>query len=161
MRCVLMDDDITFSELVIQEIVKRFPKLKGQIDLISTEKEFRSRLEQPGSFRYDLAILDLMVHWVEQDKVELVDPRLTKGGYFRAGVRCLVELRKCPETAAIPVIIHSAVDKDEVSDAVESALSPEHLSTENLEIFEKRGNAVELLSAIDLLLFHKHNAAAH
>jgi len=136
-----VDDDPLFNEEVIRELGGRFKNL--QIEVIKTEKEFRERLADPAKFNFDLVILDVMVHWADQSEESLPDPTL-KGGYFRAGIRCLEEILKHPELAARPVIIHSALDEDQILAKVrEQKLAEDHLA-----IVSKRSNLDTFCEAV-------------
>jgi hypothetical protein len=144
----MVDDKRVFSEMVINRIAKEFPSLKDRIELISTEKVFRDRL-QSNDLNFDLVILDVMVHWAEQyEDVVLPDPSLVKGGFFRAGIRCFVELRKRERFAKVPIVIHSAKDRDTVRDELNQALEENGLPREDVRIFEKTGDVKPLLEAI-------------
>ena len=142
MKCALVDDDPLFNEEVIAELGGRFPSL--QIEVIKTEKEFRERLADPAKFNFDLVILDVMVHWADQSEESLPDPATVKGGYFRAGIRCLEEILKREELATVPVIIHSALDKDQVLAKVrEQKLAEDHLT-----IISKRSDLANFCEAV-------------
>lgn len=54
----------------------------------------------------DLAIVDLRLPWASQD--DLIDNALI------GGIGCLTLLRARPQTATIPIIVHSAFIKDEL-----------------------------------------------
>jgi DNA-binding NarL/FixJ family response regulator len=141
MQCALVDDDPLFNEEVIEELGGRFPSL--QVEVIKTEKEFRERLDDPAKFNFDFVILDVMVHWADQSEESLPDPAL-KGGYFRAGIRCLEEILKRPELAKVPVIIHSALDEDQILAKVrEQKLAEDHLA-----IISKRSDLANFCEAV-------------
>lgn len=148
MRCLMVDDELDSSQSVINRIANEFPILKNKIELISTERVFRDRL-QSNDLNFDLAILDVMVHWAEQyENVALPDPSLVKGGFFRAGIRCFVELRKREQFVKVPIIIHSAKDRDTVREELNLALEENGLPMEDVAIFEKTGDVDPLLKAI-------------
>lgn len=149
MRCLILDDDPLYNDTVTEVVVQRFPSLKDKVELISTEKAFRERLQSPRDLNVDFIIMDVMVHWADPWEDELPDPDLVPGGYFKAGIRCFIELRKHKETAKIPIIIHSAVDRDTVRDALNVALEEHGLPPEEVTILEKTGNKPELLAAIE------------
>src|SRR5277367_6798609 len=106
MRCLIIDDDENFSKAVIERVEDEIPELAGSFDLILTEKALRERLKSKSEFDYDVIILDVMVRWTD---FSTPDPE-EEGGYFRAGIRCLGEIRKLKNGPDIPVLIHSAVD---------------------------------------------------
>jgi hypothetical protein len=145
MRCVLVDDDQSFNKEIILDLEGRFPELKDGIEVILTEKAFRDRLTEGSTWDVGFIILDAMIHWADPSEPDLPDPETVRGGYFRAGIRCLTALRSRDDLAQLPVIIHSALDEDRIREK----LNAEDVSQSHLEIVTKRSDSTLFFAAIE------------
>lgn len=133
MRCVLLDDDKDYGTELIKELENRFPQLHDQIELVLTEREFRERLDSPDGFEAKCFIIDMMIHWTDPSDPELPPADEVEGGYYRAGVRCLVLVKeKYPDAF---VILQSAL----TSEKIKSVLNAKGISETEVNIVRKKG----------------------
>jgi CheY-like chemotaxis protein len=147
MRCLLIDDDLNFSNQVIKALRDEVPELDKGIEHILTEKALQKRLSAKP-FDYDVIILDVMVRWTNTNDTGEASQAPGDGGYFSAGIRCLAAIRKLPGGADIPVLIHSARDGGDIGSLIREA----GLSLEKVTIFPKDGDFEPLISAVQELV---------
>jgi CheY-like chemotaxis protein len=85
-----------------------------------------------------------MIRWAERGDDDMPDPEEVKGGYFRAGIRCLEAIRALQGGATIPVIIHSAQNEEQIR----SKLREQNIVDDHLAVVNKRGDFTKFFEAI-------------
>ena len=80
MRCLLIDDDLQFTNRVIDALREEVPELRQSIDHILTEKALQMRLNAREPFDYDTVILDVMVRWTDKNEQERAELAPGDGG---------------------------------------------------------------------------------
>ena len=144
MRYLFIDDDEEYSRQVISILERKFPPMRGNIDLIASEKEFFDRLASPEDFNYAFIILDIMLRWSSASDESNPHPAKVPGGYLKAGVRILNALRKDPRGASLPIIIHTARG----SERVEEAMEEWGISKYGIVVVRKWGDLHELVEEL-------------
>ena len=128
-----------------QDILSNSKFVGAQVDIVSTEQEFREKFLEIRRAQYDLIILDVMIRWVEPSPdSKPIDDDVLADGYFRAGIRCLKKLRTDDATKEIPVVIHSNLDDKEIREE----MNRRHLNGVS-QIVPKSGSARELMEAME------------
>lgn len=113
MRVLLVEDDHDQADFI-----KGFlgQELAGsEIELIRTEHEFRGRLDAIAERPPDVVVMDVMLRWT--DPSPAMEPRpqdVKEGGIFEAGLRCRAQLADRPATAAVPVILYTVLERDDL-----------------------------------------------
>src|ERR1035438_9989837 len=113
MRILLVEDDRFEAEWAQRLLEESFPG--ASIDVISTEKEFRSAFPKIASSPPNVVILDMMLPWTDNEGVDLVSDE-PDGSFLNAGARCLSLLRANPHTANIPAVIYTTLDRMDLVD---------------------------------------------
>lgn len=145
MKALLIEDDYYFAEEIVTDLETAVPELRGQVEIIRTEKDLRDRLMSSRPPRYQFIVLDIMLTWGDASpKPEEV----VVGGYFKAGLRCLKLLRGHSELAKTPVIIHSAREPEGIS----KELGAEGISMDHIDFVTKSGDPAPLVEAVQRLL---------
>jgi CheY-like chemotaxis protein len=142
MRCLIVDDDLGFTNLVTELLQEDVAVLRGNIDHILNEKALLKRLDEP--FAYDFVILDIMVRWTDMNDPETAPIAAGGDGYFGAGIRCMAAIRNLPNGAEIPIFINSARDRSDIEDLMQAARLP----FDNVRIFPKDGDFPPLIAAV-------------
>jgi CheY-like chemotaxis protein len=149
MRALLIEDDYYFGREVVRDLEENFPAVRGAIDVIKTEREFRTLFDDPSRhLAYGFIVLDVMVHWDKRSSGSTPDQDVQQEGYFRAGVRCLDRIRRRTDTQQIPVVIHSALESEKLLQAIQQ----KGIIFERIEIVPKSGNPNSLVEALKRLL---------
>lgn len=141
MKALLIEDDYYFAEEIVSDLETAVPDLRGQIEIIRTEKQLRDRLASSQPLQYQFIILDIMLTWGDASpKPEDV----VVGGYFKAGLRCLKLLRDHASSANTPVIIHSARESEEII----KELRAENMSMDKIVFVTKSGSPTALVEEV-------------
>jgi CheY-like chemotaxis protein len=124
MRLILVEDDYTQSQLLSSELVREFPG--SAVEVIETEKSFRTALEDIAKSPPDVFVIDIMLRWanVSRDH-ESAPPDVRAGKFHRAGFRCVKLLESGDRTKKVPVILYSMVELSEF--ATEAGDLPPHV----------------------------------
>lgn len=146
MHCVLLDDDSVYCEELVKALEAEIPRLRGKIEVIPTEQDFRERLSNPERFSADFFILDVMVHWADPSEEILPAEETVEGGYFRAGIRCLQRIQEWKSD--MPVIVQSALEPEKIL----SNVREKNLSEKKLHVVKKGSNLNDLLFAIKAIM---------
>jgi CheY-like chemotaxis protein len=113
MRILLVEDNRFEAEWAQQLLEESFPG--ASIDVISTEKEFRSAFPKIASSPPNVVILDMMLPWTDNEGVDPVSDE-PGGSVLNAGARCLSLLRANAHTANIPAVIYTTLDRMDLVD---------------------------------------------
>jgi DNA-binding response OmpR family regulator len=106
----LVEDDPSQAELILGALRDALPK--EEFRHIKTERGFFEALDDSALDLPSVIILDVMLPWTELrllpsgelDRGALPAGYDEDGGFYRAGVRCLEEVRRRENTRSIPVI---------------------------------------------------------
>ena len=144
MDILLVEDDYLQSEL-ISEIISN--NIKDVIlKIISTEFEFRSRLEEIVLNPPNLIIMDIMLRWTDADP-DMPEPpaQIEKEGFYHAGFRCQRLLSEDTRTKNIPVLLYTILGKDDLEN---------HLNNlpDNIVFFQKDIDTKAFIDEIKSLL---------
>ena len=123
-RILLLEDDHLQAQLIEEAIKRDLPSV--EVNIISTELEFREKITEFAAHPPDVIVLDIMVRWARPSRQMSLKP---PGGYFRAGVRCLALLSEHRVTT--PVIVFTVSDLSEAKTDIELWRKVEIISKEN------------------------------
>lgn len=98
-------------ELVLGELQRAFPEARGNIQVISTESEFRLEFDKISQSPPDVIVMDIMVRWADPTPDLQAPPEdvLTEG-FYTAGLRCEQMLAHEPKTRNTPVILYTVLE---------------------------------------------------
>ena len=114
MRILVVEDDHLQREWIRQKLQEEF---NAQIDMISTEGDFRSRLEEIAKNPPDVIIMDIMLRWTDpRPDMQPQPDDVKREGFFRAGLRCQRLLALDERTKNIPVILYTVLTNNDVGD---------------------------------------------
>jgi len=141
MQFVLLEDDPGQSDWLIDDLRSRSPKV--DIQLLTSEHEFRSALDSFRGSQPDLFILDVMVRWTKPEpNMELPSADAGKEKYFRAGVRCAELLRR--EGFSTPIILYTILENVDIHEDLERLRA----ASDNIVYIRKESTSEELLRQI-------------
>lgn len=119
MRMLILEDDSDQFEFVSEQLRNLVPK--PEIRRISREAEFRSKFEEIASNSPDVAIIDVMLPWSDQDRLEIMPKEIKDdGGHFRAGFRCARALLQDHRTRNVKLFLYSVLDRGDVQNQLEA-----------------------------------------
>lgn len=129
MRILLLEDNPVQAKIMLEEFERCLHLEKKDLLPIRTESEFLSRMDEILRFRPNVTVLDVMVMWsVPSPDAPEQPANVKKEGYFVAGVRCAVVLRRALPDA--PMIFYTIVETVELESYVrENAKSVADVST--------------------------------
>jgi CheY-like chemotaxis protein len=119
MKILIVEDDYTyFADLKLDlEGDREFARRGLKVILVESEREFGEKFEDIAEAQYDFAIIDVMVKWEGREtNRKRPDEEVLKGGYYRAGFRCLKKLRADPRTSSLRVVVHSNLDEQHMGE---------------------------------------------
>ncbi len=112
-RIVVVEDDHQDASWIRDEL---HASLKASVEVIPCEKDFVDVLPALGQKKPDIIIFDVMLRWatsseelereVEQGKVP---EDVIKGGFIRAGIRCVARLKSRDDTKDIPYLVYTGL----------------------------------------------------
>lgn len=148
MKALIIEDDFLFVDVIRKNLETAVPDLRRAIDVIKTERQFREVFDSTAKLDYGLIVLDIMVQWDALGAGSVPAEDAWQEGYFRAGIRCLDRIRKRPESAITPVIVHSALESSQIIEA----LSQKRITQNQLEIIPKSGDPAAFIECSRRLL---------
>src|SRR5262245_13291653 len=109
MKILLVEDDYLMTDWLYPKLEEEFPN--AEIDKISTESEFYSRLVSIAVNPPDIILMDVMLRWADPSPDLQSPPReVQEGGFFRAGLRCQRLLSKKTQPNQIPVVLFTTLE---------------------------------------------------
>lgn len=109
LRVVLAEDDHMQVGSMIKSMRQSFGGDQVNVDVVKTELEFRSRLEEMQRNPPDIFIIDVLLHWTSpQPGMNTAPIELTGGGPDTPGFRCQELLAASDATRNVPVLLYSA-----------------------------------------------------
>lgn len=111
MKILIVEDDYLQADS-IYETLKQI--LSARIEGISTESEFRSRIQEIEKDPPDVVIMDVMLRWTDPSPeldLDLAPPDIRNKGFYRAGVRCAALLGERERTKNIPIIFYTILER--------------------------------------------------
>lgn len=124
---LIIEDDSIQARRLSELIRERFPAFEPE--LIATESEFLTKLEDFATSTHALAIVDMMLRWADPSAEMPMPPQeIIDEGFFRGGMRC----RQALIEKGIPTIIYTVLDQANIAglpaeDYVRKSTSPEAL----------------------------------
>ncbi|MBI4257158.1 hypothetical protein HY626_03845 [Candidatus Uhrbacteria bacterium] len=116
MKILVVEDDHLQRDWIRQQLQQ---ELNAQIDVIKTELDFRSRLEEITKNPPDVIIMDIMLRWTDPNPAMEPQPEDVKmEGFFRAGLRCEKLLASDERTKNIPVILYTVLANSDLGDKI-------------------------------------------
>ena len=110
MRILLVEDDWTQEESIRRAVAQAFPQVT--LESISTELEFRNRIDQIAADPPNLAIFDIMIRWTDPSP-DLDDTALPPEFTRRdAGLRCHRLLSE--HAPRVRTLLYSILDREDV-----------------------------------------------
>jgi DNA-binding NarL/FixJ family response regulator len=108
MRILLVEDDPLDRERISETVRSALGTV--EIDVCSTEQQFRSELDRVLADGLDLAIIDALLPWTLPGiELETAPTEVTEGSFRRAGARCASLLAS--KADSIPIIVYSAAER--------------------------------------------------
>jgi len=124
MRFLLVEDDEEQSARIAKALVDAFAG--SSVTICDSEETFEHKREEWTNHPPDLVILDLALRAATPSHSLFYDPPNAMNDDYRGGgFRCLKKLIDTPETARVPIILHSVFARD---DWPESDPLPKHFS---------------------------------
>ena len=117
LRILLVEDDPLQISFFRQAVADSRQLASAEIEVIKTEKGFYDWLK--SNALPDLIVLDVMLRYTDPSpKMELPPPDIAKAGFYRAGIRCLKELRQKGNKALAetPVVIYTILEREDLKD---------------------------------------------
>jgi DNA-binding NarL/FixJ family response regulator len=113
LRILLLEDDHMQREDIRQALVK---ELGAQVEIKTTESEFRRNFEVIAANPPDVAVLDVMVRWATPSHDMPAAPDEVTRNPEKAGLRCARLLREAASTKAVKIILYSVLPKEEIGE---------------------------------------------
>jgi hypothetical protein len=134
-RLLIVEDDNVQADELAHQIKDH---LKRAVDHISTEVEFRKRVQQPDITSYSLAVVDMMLRWTDPaPDMEQPPDEVIREGFYTAGLRCCRQL----SAKGVRCVIYTALDPVKIRQR----------PGENFPIISKSEGSARLLEAITRL----------
>jgi hypothetical protein len=111
MKMIVVEDDFRELAFMTAHLSKEFPG--ADIEAFETEHAFRNAIEMIRKNPPHVVIIDIMLRWADPQD-ELMPAVAFDGGYQRAGVRCQELLASFPETAGVPIVFYSVLERVDV-----------------------------------------------
>ena len=153
MRFILVEDDPRQAEALVIDLKAAFPST--QLTWVASEHDFATLLPTLEPSPPDLVLIDMMLQWARPSRT--IPPRpaeVSEGGFRRAGLRCVKRLRRISSTRVVPVILYSALDRQDLKDDVQSldehvfvvhkAAEPESLVRLMRSVLQAQGSPIGL-----------------
>lgn len=121
MEILLVEDDHLQADALRVSLARAFPG--SLIRRIATESDFRSWLDRRKLVLPDVIVIDMMLRWADPGpEIPEAPVEVKANGRYRAGERCRALLRSRPETERIPVILHTVLERSDVTDLPEDVV---------------------------------------
>lgn len=116
LKLLIVEDDPFAAAGLKSEFEREFREVETR--LITSESQFQEDFKHIEQFEPDLIMLDIMLRWSNaRINRSLTMPREIKStSFYRAGFRCLKLLSQSELLKDAPVIIHSILGRDELSE---------------------------------------------
>jgi predicted nucleotide-binding protein len=99
-------------EDIIEELRGAFSAI--EIEVISCEFDFREALPSFSANPPTVFIVDIMLPWATP-RSPMPSRPVDADTSYRAGLRCIAALLSRPETSAVPILVHSALDPTNIA----------------------------------------------
>jgi CheY-like chemotaxis protein len=142
MKILIVEDDHLQADWIHQSLANKFPR--AEIERISTELEFRSRVDNGNLAENppDVIIMDVMLRWTDPGPDLKPPPSdVREEGFFNAGLRCERLLAQEERTSHIPVILYTVLERTDLKQ------DPEKLRR-NVHYLPKESNPEPLIQLI-------------
>jgi CheY-like chemotaxis protein len=110
MNILVIEDDE--DQAIDLEAALRIEFRDAVFTRIELEHEFVGRFEELASKHFDLAVIDVMLEWIDP----IPDAPARPGPFEDAGFRCRNKLKSDPRTAGIPIIMFSVLGRQVAPD---------------------------------------------
>ena len=142
-KILIVEDDPLQVDLVCPALVQAFQK--SEIKNITTEHEFRARLDEISNDPPDVVVMDVMLRWTDPapDMPVWPDEVALEGHYF-AGIRCSRLLAENTKTRHIPVILYTVLAEQDLDDFLRRSRHPQS----TVCFLQKNGEAEPLIQKI-------------
>jgi len=119
MQILIVEDDYLQASNMAEALRSNFPESK--VRRLGSEYAFVSALESIRSEPPEIVLMDIMLRWAEPTPDTPPPPEeVTRGGFARAGIRCLKLLLQSSETKHVPVILYSVLERGDVANEFDS-----------------------------------------
>lgn len=110
---VIAEDDHLQEGPLEDQIREAFPS--ARILTVATEEEFRARLADFRRDPPDLVVMDVMLRWSYPSRTASpAPPDVARGGYQRAGLRCVQLMAEDPALREVPVIYYTILERSDL-----------------------------------------------
>jgi DNA-binding NarL/FixJ family response regulator len=114
-RILIVEDDPWQMDAIVASLAQSFPT--AELLQLSTEREFCTAFDDLRLSPPDLVLMDVMLRWTKPSRHIAEPPEgVRSGGFRRAGFRCVARLQDAGETAHVPVVLYSVVDRADIQD---------------------------------------------
>lgn len=136
-RILLLEDDNLQAQLVKMTIEQEINS--AEVEIISTELAFRTKMDDIVAHPPDVIVLDVMVRWRRPSREK---QEKAPGEYFRAGIRCWTLLKE--RGVASAVIVYTVLESADLKPKV----SLDAINWKDVVVISKEDNFARLLNAI-------------
>jgi CheY-like chemotaxis protein len=113
MEILILEDDPAQAKWLREEIQAVIAD--AEIELVTSEHEFRERIPGFAQSPPDVFLLDVMVRWTKPSPKMPEQPQDVKdNGYYRAGNRCVIKLRE--NNVTVPAILYTILENGDIGD---------------------------------------------
>lgn len=113
MRILLVEDDPLQAESILASLKAHFAGMG--IKHLSTEQEFRAKLDEIAASPPDLVILDVMLRWTDPSPgLEVPPEEVRRERHYRAGLRCQRLLSQKLGDDCPPILLYTILETDDV-----------------------------------------------
>jgi CheY-like chemotaxis protein len=110
---VIVEDDHLQEGPLEDQIRDTFPS--ARIRTVATEEEFRTRLDDFRRDPPDLFVMDVMLRWSYPSPASTpAPPDVARGGYQRAGLRCVRLMAEDPALRDVPVVFYTILERSDL-----------------------------------------------
>lgn len=113
MRILLVEDDPLQAESILASLKAHFAEIG--IHHLSTEQEFRAKLDEIAASPPDLVILDVMLRWTDPSpEMEVPPEEVRREKHYRAGLRCQRLLSERMGDNCPPILLYTILETEDV-----------------------------------------------
>jgi DNA-binding NarL/FixJ family response regulator len=114
-KILVVEDDHVQASWIVSALRDSFHNT--QIEIVSTELEFRSKLPEIVEDPPDVVVMDVMLRWADPTPAGVVEPpeEIKREKYYRAGLRCQKLLSEQAAPGRIPVVFYTVLSHDHLA----------------------------------------------
>lgn len=114
MYIVFVEDDHLQMEDIEVHVKEAFPG--ATVERVNTEGEFVSRIDEIADRMPAMVVVDMLLRWADPSPTRKAPPEeVKKGGFFRAGIRCVERLLANEKTKNVPILIYTVLEESDLA----------------------------------------------